>query len=92
MGLVPRTWNVTIQKHKSKEIYRVADPYAGDNFFEGYHDADPNRYLYLNAVDPDRVFFCDESGNAITYYGTGVDIGYGDGRITTAANMVLSVL
>lgn len=91
MGLSPRTWDVTIQKHKAQNIYRVADPYAGDSFFTGYHNADANRYLYLNAEDPERVFFCDETGSAITHFDTGVNIGggYGNGVITTAANLYL---
>lgn len=91
MGLVPRTWNVTVQKHKAMNIYRVADPYAGDEFFVGNHTADANRYLYLNAEDPEKVFFCDETGSAISYFDTGVNIGayYGNGIITTAANINL---
>lgn len=89
IGLVPRTWDVTVQKHKAMDIYRVADPYAGDAFFEGRHTADANRYLYLNAEDPEKVFFCDETGSAISYFDTGVNVGYGNCIITTAANLNL---
>lgn len=89
-GLAPRTWNVTIQKHTTLEIYRVADPYKDDPFFAGKHDTNPDRYMYLNATDPEKVFFCDETGVAVPYFGTGIQIGYGDGRLSTAANIYLS--
>lgn len=89
-GLAPRTWNVTIQKHSTLEIYRVADPYKDDPFFAGNHDTNPDRYMYLNATDPEKVFFCDETGVAVPYFGTGIQIGYGDGRLSTAANIYMS--
>lgn len=74
----PRTWEVVIEKHRASEIYRIKDPYASDPVFGEDCTPDENRYMYLNAIDPDNVYFCDENGE-INAYDTGVTIGsYGN--------------
>lgn len=59
------TYKVPIQEHPTKSgLYRLKDPY-GDVFPLGiaHYDDSEIHYLYINACDPNAVFFADRDGN-----------------------------
>lgn len=60
------TWEVQIQINQSLPgVYRVVDPYASFPVSGFGYDNSTDHSLYLNAKDPDKVFMCDENGNAL---------------------------
>lgn len=70
----PREWEVTIEKHRVLDIYRIQDPYANDPDFGSYCTADATRYMYINCTDPNNVYFCDANGD-YAVYDTGITLG-----------------
>ncbi len=76
LGFSSRSWEVTVEKHRSQNIYRIRDPYAGHPALGEGFISDENRYMYINAVNSDNVYFCDANGN-YDVYDTGVPVGAG---------------
>ncbi|MCM1071282.1 MAG: hypothetical protein NC210_03335 [[Clostridium] fimetarium] len=76
---------VVVEKHPEKGIFRITHPYlnapgalnsaTSDGKGAGYmfDPNDPN-YLYLNAENPDKVYFCEKNGSLgkVKWYDTGV--------------------
>lgn len=81
----PMEWEVTIEKHRALDIYRIQDPYANHPLYGQACTADANRYMYINFTDPSNVYFCDANGD-YAVYDTGVTIGNaGNCEISTYA-------
>lgn len=85
------TYPVQILEHPTmKGLYRLVNPY-GEAFpynEPGDWDASKDYYLYINATNPNAVFFSDRDGNPAHFF-SGMDWGYGQFIMTTMATYYL---
>lgn len=79
----PQEWEVTIEKHRALNIYRIQNPYANHPLYGSACTADDTHYMYINFDDPTNVYFCDANGD-YAVFDTGVTTGsYGNLEIST---------
>ena len=86
-------WDVTIEESPNEDgIFRIPNPYKNCEYLLEYIDPSDELYVYLNAQNPEQVFFCDKDGNPQTWTNTGVDVNpeeYGLILIGSQANYAL---
>lgn len=73
-GVQEEEWQVTVMEHPTKKgFFRVLHPYATGAYADMYTlPADDTNYLYINATNPNEVYFCDSKMQPVITYGTGI--------------------
>ena len=71
-------------------LYRLLNPYGEAYPYNdpGDWDTSQDYYMYINAMDPDKVFLSDNAGNPTFFY-SGMNWGYGEFIMTTFASYYL---
>ena len=79
----PQEWDVTFEKHRALNVYRIQNPYANHPLYGSACTTDDTNYMYINFDDPTNVYFCDANGD-YAVFDTGVTTGqYGNLEIST---------
>lgn len=90
-GVQNITYPVQILEHPTiKGLYRLVNPY-GEAFpynEPGDYDASKDYYLYINATNPNAVYFADRDGNPAHFF-SGMNWGYGQFIMTTMSTYYL---
>lgn len=79
----PQEWEVTFEKHRALNVYRIQNPYANHPLYGSSCTTDATHYMYINFDDPNNVYFCDANGD-YAVFDTGVTTTqYGNLEIST---------
>ena len=79
----PQEWEVTFEKHRALNVYRIQNPYANHPLYGQVCTTDATHYMYINFDDPNNVYFCDANGD-YAVFDTGVTTTqYGNLEIST---------
>lgn len=91
-GVQDLSYEVSIQEHPQMPgLYRLVNPYGAAYPYNepGDYDATENHYLYINASDPNAVFFSDRDGKPAHFF-SGMNWGYGEFIMTNFVTYYLT--
>lgn len=86
------TYKVKVQEHPQMPgLYRLLNPYGEVYPYNepGDYDASQDHWMYINATDPNAVFFSDRNGKPAHFY-SGMNWGYGEFVMTNIATLRLA--
>lgn len=85
------TYEVQVLEHPQMAgLYRIVNPYGAAYPYNepGDYDDSQDYYLYINATNPNAVYFCDRDGKPAHFF-SGMNWGYGEFVMTTMATYYL---